>query len=326
MRSIRYLAKVVLFFFLLFYPVYANALQPIRIGTGGSTGVYYPIGKSIATGLTLKSTEYGSVLNAHIGVAQISAGSIENTFGVISGGIEAGLVQADIAAFAHKGVRAFKNISDTSSIRAIASLYPEKFQIVVRKDAGIDAFKDLKGEKISIDELGSGTLAVMQIILAAHGMTENDLVPQYLKPVFTQEKMESGELQGFVMMAGAPMTAVTELYKTDITLVPIEPAIASDINKQFPYLSPGKIEANVYSNIPETPTLEVHALLIVNEKMSDDFAYAITEALFSEETSRLLREGHLQGRSITLETALNGISIPLHPGAERFYLEHNIIK
>jgi len=314
------------FAFLCLYPTFTNGMQLIRIGTGGSTGVYYPIGRIIANGLTLKTEEKSSALHGHIGVAQNSAGSIENILGVISGAIEVGLVQADIAAFASEGTRAFKGISDSSSIRAVASLYPEKFQIVVRKDAGIKSFKDLKGKKISVDELGSGTLSVMQITLNAHGMTETDLEPQYLKPVFTREKMKDGRLQGFVMMAGAPMDAVVDLIDTGVTLVPIEPSRADEINRQFQYLYPGKIEKNTYPGIPETPTLLVHSLLIVHENMDDDLVYAITKALFSEDTLRLLKNGHPQGKAITLDTALRGISIPLHPGAERFYKELDLVK
>ena len=314
------------FSLLFLFSARADAMHLLRIGTGGSTGVYYPIGKLIANGLTIHAKNRNSALGGYIGVAQNSAGSIENTHGVISGEIEIGLIQADIAAYSFNGKRFFEDVNGASSVRAIASLYPEKFQIVVRKDAGLREFTDMKGKSIAVDELGSGTLTVMRIVLDAHGMTENDFVPLYLKPIFTREKMKSGQLQGFVMMAGTPMTAVTDLYDTGVTLVPIEPRIASKVYEKYPYLFPGKIEKNVYDGVPETTTLEVHALLVVNEKMADDMAYAITEALFSEETSALLREGHPQGKSITLNTAMSGMSIPLHPGAERFYRQHNILK
>jgi len=321
-----FLPKLLLCFaFLMLLPASANALKPFWIGTGGKTGVYYPIGKLIATGLTLKAQEEAFVLNGYIGVAQNSAGSIENLQSVVSGKIQAGLVQADIAAFAYKGDAAFGKLQKTPSVRVIASLYPEKFQIVVRKDAGIRTFWDLKGKKIAVDEPGSGTLSVMRIILEAHNMTENELLPLYLKPFFTQEKLKNGELQGFVVMAGTPMVAVTQLHETGITLVPIDPLIVSSIYKQYPYLFPGKVGANIYSGVPETPTLEVFALLVVDEQMPDEIAYAITELLFSKETSTLLKEGHPQGRAITLDTALDGITIPLHPGAERFYRENNVL-
>ncbi len=330
-RSIKLFSRLhtlfVCFTLLLIYAPTAQAVQPFRIGTGGKTGVYYPIGKRLAMGLTSYAQQQeDSALKDYIGVAQNSAGSIENVQGILSGEIEAGLVQADIAARIHSGELDLKNSRDSSSIRAIASLYAEKFQIVVRKDAGIHRFSDLKGKKISIDEPGSGTLAVMRIVLEAHDMTENDLIPLYLKPVFTHDKIAGGQIDGFVMMAGAPMAAVTDLQNTGVSLVPIEKAVAERIYRHYPFLFPGTVAAEVYPGIPATPTLEVFALLAVNEHMSVETAYALTEMLFSAETSRLLHGESGQGEDITLATALNGISIPLHPGARQFYRERMMLE
>lgn len=300
-----------------------------RIGTGGRTGVYYPIGKIIAQGLTEaaalpagKTGEGG--FSGTIAVAQNSAGSIDNTLGVAVGDLEAGLVQADVAAWAFASERVFKDNNRTRSIRAVASLYPEKFQIVTRNDAKVSHVRDLRGKRISVDEVGSGTLAVMRIVLQAHGLTEKDFQPVYLKPAFTHDKIVSGDLQGFVMMAGAPMDAVTQLSSIGIDLVPILPDIAARIEASYPYLTPGVIPSGIYAGIPETPTIQVHALLVVNEAMDDAFVYQLTAALWSPRMLTLLQAGHAQGRSITLETALDGISIPLHPGARRFYRDRDM--
>ena len=309
----------------------SNAEEPnlFRIGTGGQTGVYYPIGKIIAQGLTSDTSieESGKPgengVPGYIGVAQNSVGSIDNVIGIISGTIEAGLVQADVASWALEGDRIFKGNDRAKSIRAVASLYPEKFQIVTRKDANIRNVHDLRGKRISIDEIGSGTLAVMRIVLEAYGMNENDLLPVYLKPVFTHEKIISGELQGFVMMAGAPMAAVSQLSNIGISLVPILPEFADRIESKYPYLVPGQIPANVYPGIPEISTIQVHALLVVNESMDDALVYQITAALWSHRMNSMFETGHAQGKSITPVTALVGISIPLHPGAEKYYQENS---
>ncbi|MBU1696210.1 MAG: TAXI family TRAP transporter solute-binding subunit, partial [Proteobacteria bacterium] len=205
---------------------------------------------------------------------------------------------------------------------AIASLYPEKFQIVTRRDAKVQSVNDLRGKHISIDEIGSGTLAVLRIVLETHGLNEKDLKPVYLKPVFTQDKIVSGELQGFVMMAGVPMEAVTQLLSTGISLVPIAPNMASLIEAKYPYLVPGKISAGIYPGIPDTPTIQVHALMVVNKTMDEELVYKITAALWSEQTLSMLKAGHLQGKSITPDTALAGISIPLHPGAKKYYQKY----
>lgn len=300
-----------------------EARRFFRIGTGGLTGVYYPIGKLIASGLTEPDKGNGGVRGL-VGVAQNSAGSIENVRAVVTGEIDAGLVQADVAAWAFQGEHVFAGDKSPRVLRAVASLYPEKFQIVTRRDANIHQVSKLRGKRISIDEIGSGTLSVMRIVLEAHGLTEKDLLPVYLKPVFTQDKMVSGELQGFVMMAGIPMEAVTRISDIGISLVPIAPEIASRISARYPYLVPGEIPAEVYPGIPATPTLQVYALLVVSSETPEELVYAVTTALWSKRTLSLLNEGHPQGKTITLKTALDGVSIPVHPGAERFYREQGI--
>lgn len=297
-----------------------------RIGTGGQTGVYYPIGKIIAQGITnnnisIKATGTNST-RVIISIAQNSGGSLANVQAITAGEIEAGLVQADVAAWAFNSKHAFKNSDKVRDIRAIASLYPEKFQIVTRRDAKINSVNDLRGKRISVDEVGSGTLAVMKIVLEAHGLNEKDLKPVYLKPVFTHGKIVSNELQGFVMMAGAPMEAVIQLLSTGISLVPIKPKMASIIESKYPYLVPGLIPADIYSGIPDTPTIQVHALLVVSKAMDEELVYKITAALWNEQTLSMLTTGHPQGKSITTDTALVGVSIPLHPGAKKYYQNH----
>lgn len=306
---------------------FAQVQKIFRIATGGKTGVYYPIGKLIAQGLT--EPKEGTATSASektgvpdcIAVAQNSAGSVENINTIVSGETEAGLIQADVASHAYQALGPFAGNENFKKIRAVASLYPEKFQIVTRRDADISTVDDLRGKHISLDEQGSGTLSVMRIILAAHNMSEKELLPVYLKPVFTQEKMINGELQGFVMMAGAPMEAVLNLSDIGMSLVPIQKEIADKINRQYTYLVPGIIPANVYPGIPETPTIQVHALLAVSSAMNEELIYQVTRGLWSRHTLMLLKQGHPQGKAISLETALDGLSIPLHEGAKRFYRE-----
>lgn len=299
-----------------------NALNAFRIGTGGSTGVYYPIGKLIAGGITEAGAQPDSPLSGLVGVAQNSAGSIENVRAVVTGEVEAGLVQADIAAYAVKKERQFINIAHSEKLRAIACLYPEKFQMVVRSDSGIRSFDDLRGKRISVDEPGSGTREATAIVLAAFGLTEKDLRPQFLKPAYTEDRMINGELDGFSMMAGAPMSAVTKLLPNGIKLLSIPPEIAAAIHTTYPHLTPGIIGAGTYPGIGETPTIEVYALFVVSSDMADKTAYALAQAIFQPSTQKLLQQGHPQGRNISLSSARKGLSIPLHPGAEKYYQEY----
>lgn len=298
-----------------------------RIGTGGLSGVYYPIGKLIAQGITgtrdsLSGDPGGrSGVHGYVGVAQSSGGSVANVRALAAGEIEAGLVQADVASWAYRGEGVFGGNESVNVVRALASLYPEELQIVTRRDANIRSVDDFRGKRISIDEIGSGSLAVMRTVLETHGMSEADFSPVYLKPELTIERIKSGELHGFVVMAGAPMEAVDRVAEVGLFFVPLASDMMQRIHARCRYLVPGEIPAGVYPGVPATPTLQVHALLVVHAAMPDELAYRVTASLWNESTVSALERGHPLGKSISLATALHGLSIPLHPGAERYYRE-----
>lgn len=316
-----HLALVVLMLVFLFPEGRAQSQeqQLFRIGTGGLLGVYYPIGKALAEGFSSLPAEAGM-----IAIAQSSGGSVANIRALTSDEIEAGLVQADVAFWALQGQGPFAG-EKGRAVMAIASLYSERLQILVRRDAKIGSISDFKGKSVSLDEAGSGTLAVMRIVLEAHGLTENDFKPIYLKPEFTTERLAQGKLHGISLVAGTPAQAIAELADQKYALVAIDPEMAAKISQRHPYLVPGTIPAGTYSGISETTTLQVHALFLVREDMETDLAYHLTAAIWNEQTQSLLHNAHLQGRSITLESALHGLTVPLHPGAIRFYEEQRML-
>ncbi len=298
---------------------FADDLRLLRIGTGGLYGVYYPIGKALAEGFTISDISPGL-----IAVAQTSGGSVANVQALINGDIEAALVQADVALWALRGDGPFAGEA-ARPVRALASLYPELLQILVRRDAHIHNIRDFRGKTISLDEVGSGTLAVMRIALAAYGLSEKDFNPVYLKPEFTTERLTQGKLHGISLVAGIPAKAIAAIAGQEFSFVPIEPDVAATISQQHPYLVPSVIPAEAYPDGPEVPTVEVNALLLVHQDMGEDLAYAVTAAIWSEQTQALLRSAHFQGQSVTLESAVHGLSVPLHPGAIRFYQEQNLL-
>lgn len=322
LRFISRLASSVLVLFLCFPPATAwtQEIRLFRIGTGGLMGVYHPLGQALAEGITTTTA-----LPELIAVAQTSGGSVENVRALLSGEIEAGLVQADVALWALQGQGPFVGDDRGRHVRAVASLYPERLQIVTRRDADIRTIADLRGKSISLDEAGSGTLAVMRIVLEDQGLSEKDLSPVYLKPEFTTEKFIAGGLNGFCLMAGTPAQAITTVIDQDLFMVPVAPEIATRISRRHPYLVPGMIPADSYEGVPETATIEVHALLLVHEDLDEALVYEMTATLWSEQTQFLLRQAHPQSRSVTLDTALHGLSVPLHPGARRFYQEQDML-
>lgn len=311
----------------------ADAAEPgggafFRIGTGGIEGTYFPIGTLIAAGLTRPQSPAECVgvdpcgVPGLIAVAQTSNGSVSNVRSVAAGELEAALVQADVATWAFRGEEIFRSDQRLPYLRAVASLYPESLHIVVRRGAGIHSVADLRGKRISLDEPGSGTLVDSRVVLAAFGLAEADVHPEYIKPTLASARMLAGQIDGFMVMAGYPADSVVQLgERIAIDLVPVDARLAEAVYRENPFLQPMPIPAGTYKGIGEVPTLQVMAQLIVDAKLDEETVYQVTRALWGERVQRLLRQGHPKGRQITLAQALDGLSIPLHRGAARYYRE-----
>lgn len=299
-----------------------------RIGTGGAEGTYFPIGSLIAEGLTAPKSA-AACLGADpcgvpglVAVAQTSNGSVANVRSVAAGELEAALVQADVAAWAHAGKELFRDGPPLASLRAVAALYPESLHIVVRRSLGIRSVADLRGRHISLDEPGSGTLIDARAVLAAFGLAEADVHPEYVKPGLAGSRMVAGQLDGYMVIAGYPADSVVRLRnRMDVDLLPIVPRAAAAIRDGNSFFRESVIPAGTYDGIGEVPTLDVMAELIVDASLDEERAYAVTKALWGERVHRLLVHGHPKGKRIALEKALDGLSIPLHPGAARYYRE-----
>ena len=303
-----------------------------RIGTGGVAGTYFPIGSLIAEGLTRPAANIecsqpeACGIPGLIAVAQTSNGSVANVRSVAAGELEAALVQANIATWAHRGEQAFAGETRLAGLRAVASLYPESLHVVVRRDLGIASIAELRGRRISLDEPGSGTLIDSRALLAAYALREGDLRAEYVKPGLAVTRMLDGHLDGFMVMVGYPAPSVVGLGgKMALDLVPIGRDAAEQIRAANPFFRASVIPAGTYEGIGETPTLEVNAQFVVNAALDERLVYAVTRALWGERMAGLLRQGHPKGRQISIATALEGLAIPLHPGAARYYREAGML-
>jgi TRAP transporter TAXI family solute receptor len=304
-----------------------------RIATGGVGGTYYPVGGLIAQAISnppgSRPCDKGGSCGVPglVAVAQSAHGSVANIEAIAAGKLDSGFAQSDIAYWAHTGTAIYLETGQIDSIRAIASLYPESIHLVARKGSKIRSILDLAGKRVSLDEQGSGTLVDARLILSAFGLSEKDIEPSYLKPVPAIEQMKAGELDAFFIVAGYPANAVSELASTaGAELIPIEGPEIDVLIKKYGFLTRISIPEGTYEGIGEVNTISVGAQWIVSERLDDELVYKITKALWSSTSRQLLLNGHPQGREITLESALDGIAIPLHPGAQRYYVEAGLIK
>jgi TRAP transporter TAXI family solute receptor len=298
----------------------AQAQQFFRIGTGGTAGTYYPVGGMIANAVS----QPGKI----VATAQASNGSVANVNGIAGGAMESGFSQSDVATWAQKGTGLFEGKPNVPGLRLIANLYPESVHVVVRKDSGIKSVADLKGKRVALDEPGSGTLVNARAILAAYGLKEADIKPEYIKPNQAGDKMKDGSLDAFFFTGGAPAGAIAELASAGggIDVLPIDGAPAEALKKASPFFADDVIAADTYKGVGQVKTLAVGAQWVTSDKADANTVYEITKALFSDAAQKQLAAGHAKGKFITKENAVKGAGIPFHPGAEKFYKEAGVLK
>ena len=303
-----------------------------RIGTGSTSGIYFPIGGLIASAISnppgSRACERGGSCGVPglIAVAQATHGSVDNVKAMAKGDLESGLSQADIAYWSYSGKGMFRGKNRITNLRAIANLYPESVHIVARKDARIKSVKGLKGKRVSLDVAGSGTQVNARLILRRYGVRLKALRPVYVQLGPAIDMMREGRLDVFFFVAGYPVRAIAELAeKIPIQLLPIAGKTAKRIRRSDLFFTETVIPTGTYKGVDKTPTLSVGAQWIVRADIDEKLVYGITRALWHKNTRPLLDSGHPNGRLLRLETALDGMAIPLHPGAERFYREAGMI-
>ncbi len=303
----------------------ASAQQAFfRIGTGGTAGTYYPVGGLIANAISATGE---SGVSGLVATAIASNGSVANISAVQSGAAESGFSQSDVAFWANSGTGLYEGKGKVEDLRLIATLYPETVHIVARADAGISSVADLKGKRVSVDEPGSGTIVDARLVLAAYGITEKDIEPEYLKPGPAGERLRDGALDAYFFVGGYPTGAVVELASTNaITLVPITGPEADKLLAEQKFFSSDTVPADTYKNVGETKTISVAAQWVGSAKQPEELVYNIVKSLYSEASQKALQAGHAKGKLITLENATTSAGIPFHPGAERFYREAGVLK
>jgi TRAP transporter TAXI family solute receptor len=313
-------------------PAVGQDMRLFRIGTGGIAGTYYPIGGLIATIISQPSGARSCDAGGSCGVpglaaiVQSSNGSVDNIDGIAEGRIESGFVQSDVAYFAQTGTGAFAGRQPVESLRLLASLYVESVHLVVAAESGIESVGDLRGRRVSLDSMGSGTQIDALLLLEGHGLTTDDVVAYHAKPEQAVRLMAQGALDAFFIVGGYPIPSVVEAASDlGARLAPIDGEAAAALVETYPFFSADLIPGGVYAGVGPTPTLAVVAQWLVDARLDEALVHDICRALWHPTARALLDGGHAKGRQITLETALDGAAIPLHPGAERYYREIGLL-
>jgi TRAP transporter TAXI family solute receptor len=292
------------------------------IATGGTGGTYYPLGGMLAQLISNKVVIAGSKLSA---TAETAGASVGNAQLLGRKEIESAFVAADVLDQAFNGKAQFDG-KPLKNLRALGALYPEQVQLVTAAKSNIKGFKDLKGKSVSSGSPGSGQWQLLGDLLEAHGMTRKDIGEDLSSFAQSVDKIKDGNLVASLITAGAPTSAVSDLANgTEVRIVPLSGTEIETLKKKQPYYASVTLPANLYKGqTAPVETLAVMAIWATHDGLSDDMAYAVTKALY--ENTETLGQVHPKGKEISLKTALQSVSIPLHPGAMRFYKEKGLIK
>lgn len=287
------------------------------LATGGTAGTYYPFGGAMAK-------IWNNKIPGMNVTAQTTGASAENIRLVNKQEAELALVQSDTLDFAFNAKEAFKE--PLKEMGAIAVLYPEIIQVVVRADSPAKSFADLKGMKIGVGAPGSGTEANFRQLLDVYGLSKDDIKGQYLSFSESAEQFKDRHIDAFIVVAGIPNSAIVDIAtQHDIRILNIAGDAAKKLSEKYPFLAAAKIPANTYKNqSQDVETVAVNAVLIAGKGLPDDVVYNLTKTLFENQAD--LASAHAKGKELNLQAAVKGVSIPFHPGAEKYYKEKGVLK
>ena len=287
----------------------------MTMGTGGTAGTYYGYGGILGNQIKTSSGITVNVVSTD--------GSKANILGIDAGNYQLGTVQSDVMAYAWAGTRSFEEEGALDTFRVIGGLYAEAVQLVTMNPE-IKSVADLAGKKVSIGAAGSGVYFNAVDILAAAGLTEDDIVPQYQSFADSADALKDGKIDAAFIVAGAPTPAIQELCTSaSAYLVPIDGEVADKLMSSSPYYTTYQIPAGTYDGQTEdVTTVTVKATLIVSTSASEDDVYNITKAIFDNIDA--ITAAHAKGAELSLENATEGMTAPFHKGAAKYFAEKGI--
>ncbi|NDL70288.1 TAXI family TRAP transporter solute-binding subunit [Vreelandella alkaliphila] len=287
--------------------------QQLSIATGGTGGVYYPIGGGFA-----------EMINNHIegaqATAEVTGASVENMGLIMRGDADLALALADTVYQAYNGSGDFEG-RQIENTRALASVYPNAVQLVTLADSDIQTIADLAGKRVSVGAPGSGTELNARAVLEANGISYDDFSPQRLNFNETADAIRDGDIDAGFWSVGPPTSSILNLAATrDIRLIGLSDEEIANAQKAEAVFAPYELAAGMYDGMDEAvQTIGIPNVLVVNSDMDEELAYQLTQLLF-ESTDELIAV-HPAANDTTIEFTMNSTPVPLHPGAIRYFEE-----
>jgi len=294
------------------------SISRLTMVTGGESGTYYSFGGVIANMLTEK------VENVEI-TATTSGASAANARSLNNGEADLAIMQNDVLQYAVTGTESMKDDGAMTKLMAVASLYPEAVQLVATKASGITSIADLKGKKVCVGDAGSGSEVNAQQVLAAAGLSYDDFEVQYLSFSEASTAMQNGTVDAAFATSAMPNSAILELANyTDIVVIPIDGEVAEKLIAEYPFYAPTTITKDIYNTDADVLSVAMMATLVCTSDLSEEVVYGMVKALF-ENQDALIAGNANRGAEVTLESALDGVTVDFHPGAVKYFTEKGLM-
>ncbi len=288
----------------------------LTMGTGGESGTYYAFGGVLANYIGQKTNVKINVVSSGGSAANISDIVLNKT-------VELATVQSDVMTYAYNGTNSFAESGALSDFRVLGGLYAETVQLVTC-DPNLTSVSDLKGKNVCVGDVGSGTYYNTIDVLAAYDMTIDDIKPIYQSFGDSAESLKDGKIDAAFLCAGAPTTAVTDLATSKpVYLVSIDDEHMEKILADCPWYASLTIPAGTYNGFDQdTTTITVKATLVCSADLDEDVAYTIVSTIY--EGAADITELHAKGAELSLEFATDGIAVPFHAGAAKYFEEKGV--
>jgi TRAP transporter TAXI family solute receptor len=296
----------------------------VTIGTGGVTGIYYPTGGAISRMINKKSDEYR--IKATV---ESTSGSVFNVNAVISGDLEFGVAQSDRQYQAYNGLAEWAEAGAQTDLRSVFAIHPESITLVASQTCEIRDVTDLRGKRVNLGNPGSGQLQNSRDVLAAVGITENDIDPEYVKAVEAPGLLQDERLDAFFYTVGHPNGNIKEATsgRVKVHIVPVKGPDIDRMLRQYPYYAKSTIPHEFYPyalNREDIETVGVKATFVTSKNVDENVVYAATREVF--ENLEEFKTLHPAYKVLTEKNMLEGLSAPIHRGALRYYREAGLDK
>lgn len=295
----------------------ASTPKFLTIGTAASGGAYYPIGIAMADIITNKLKIQAT--------AQITGGAIENNSLIQNKGVDIAISQGVMSYNAVNGLPPYKQkLTDVAGL--FNGLSKGVFQLVVNKSSPIKSIRDLKGKKVALGPAGGGAITTFLEVFTSYGFTEKDFQPVYLSYEQAGDSLVDGNLDAILVQAAIPTPAITQQIASNkpVRFIEIDEEMMKKLLAKYSYYAKITIPKEMYKTDTPVNTFYISNMVVVSKALSADLVYQITKAFF--ENIDTIRNSHPSVKGLTIESAVEGLPVPLHPGAERYFKEKGLLK